>query len=95
MAIAPNNLFSPLKQRSVTFPNRIVVSPMCQYSYVDGFSNDWQFVHLGSRAVGGAGTVFAEATAVSPEGRITPGDLGLWSDAHIAPLAKIAAFVKI
>lgn len=95
MAIAPNHLFTPLKQRSVTFPNRIVVSPMCQYSYVDGFSNDWQFVHLGSRAVGGAGTVFAEATAVSPEGRITPGDLGLWSDAHIAPLAKIAAFVKV
>jgi 2,4-dienoyl-CoA reductase-like NADH-dependent reductase (Old Yellow Enzyme family) len=94
MASAPDNLFSPLTQRSVTFPNRIVVSPMCQYSYVDGFSNDWQFVHLGSRAVGGAGTVFAEATAVSPEGRITPGDLGLWSDAHIAPLARIAAFVK-
>jgi 2,4-dienoyl-CoA reductase-like NADH-dependent reductase (Old Yellow Enzyme family) len=94
MAIAPNNLFSPLKQRSVAFPNRIVVSPMCQYNYVDGFSNDWQFVHLGSRAVGGAGTVFAEATAVSPEGRITPGDLGLWSDAHIAPLAHITEFVK-
>ena len=94
MAIAPDNLFSPLTQRSVTFPNRIVVSPMCQYSYVDGFSNDWQFVHLGSRAVGGAGTVFAEATAVSPEGRITPDDLGLWSDAHIAPIARIAAFVK-
>ncbi len=94
MAIPPNNLFSPLTQRSVTFPNRIVVSPMCQYSYVDGFSNDWQFVHLGSRAVGGAGTVFAEATAVSPEGRITPGDLGLWSDAHIAPLAQITEFVK-
>jgi len=94
MASPPDNLFSPLTQRSVTFPNRIVVSPMCQYSYVDGLSNDWQFVHLGSRAVGGAGTVFAEATAVSPEGRITPGDLGLWSEAHIAPLARIAAFVK-
>jgi 2,4-dienoyl-CoA reductase-like NADH-dependent reductase (Old Yellow Enzyme family) len=94
MAIAPDNLFSPLKQRSITFPNRIVVSPMCQYSYVDGISNDWQFVHLGSRAVGGAGTVFAEATAVSPEGRITPGDLGIWSDKHIAPLAKITEFVK-
>ncbi|HET9099395.1 MAG TPA: NADH:flavin oxidoreductase/NADH oxidase [Acidobacteriaceae bacterium] len=94
MTIAPRNLFSPLTQRSVTFPNRIVVSPMCQYSYVDGFSNDWQFVHLGSRAVGGAGTVFAEATAVSSEGRITPRDLGLWSDAHTAPLAKIAEFVK-
>ncbi|MGB7199274.1 MAG: NADH:flavin oxidoreductase/NADH oxidase [Acidobacteriaceae bacterium] len=94
MAIVPNNLFTPLTQRSVTFPNRIVVSPMCQYSYVDGVSNDWQFVHLGSRAVGGAGIVFAEASAVSPEGRITPGDLGLWSDAHIAPLAQITEFVK-
>jgi 2,4-dienoyl-CoA reductase-like NADH-dependent reductase (Old Yellow Enzyme family) len=94
MSTAPDNLFSPLTQRSVTFPNRIVVSPMCQYSYVDGLSNDWQFVHLGSRAVGGAGIVFAEATAVSPEGRITPGDLGLWSQAHIAPLARIAEFVK-
>jgi 2,4-dienoyl-CoA reductase-like NADH-dependent reductase (Old Yellow Enzyme family) len=67
---------------------------MCQYSYTEGFSNEWQFVHLGSRAVGGAGIVFVEATAVSSEGRITPGDLGLWSDAHIAPLARIAAFVK-
>jgi 2,4-dienoyl-CoA reductase-like NADH-dependent reductase (Old Yellow Enzyme family) len=94
MATAPDNLFSPLTQRSVTFPNRIVVSPMCEYSYVDGLSNDWQFVHLGSRAVGGAGIVFAEATAVSPEGRITPGDLGLWSDAHITPLARITEFVK-
>ncbi|HZC44207.1 MAG TPA: NADH:flavin oxidoreductase/NADH oxidase [Acidobacteriaceae bacterium] len=94
MAAAPKHLFSPLTQRSVSFPNRIVVSPMCQYSYVDGLSNEWQFVHLGSRAVGGAGTVFAEATAVSPDGRITPGDLGLWSDAHIAPLARIASFVK-
>jgi 2,4-dienoyl-CoA reductase-like NADH-dependent reductase (Old Yellow Enzyme family) len=94
MATVRDNLFSPLTQRSVTFPNRIVVSPMCQYSYVDGLSNDWQFVHLGSRAVGGAGIVFAEATAVSPEGRITPGDLGLWSQAHIAPLARIAEFVK-
>jgi 2,4-dienoyl-CoA reductase-like NADH-dependent reductase (Old Yellow Enzyme family) len=94
MAITPDHLFSPLRQRSITLPNRIVVSPMCQYSYVDGISNDWQFVHLGSRAVGGAGTVFAEATAVSPEGRITPGDLGLWSEAHIAPLARITEFVK-
>jgi 2,4-dienoyl-CoA reductase-like NADH-dependent reductase (Old Yellow Enzyme family) len=67
---------------------------MCQYSYTDGLSNDWQFVHLGSRAVGGAGTVFVEATAVSPEGRITPGDLGLWSDAHIAPLARVSAFIR-
>jgi 2,4-dienoyl-CoA reductase-like NADH-dependent reductase (Old Yellow Enzyme family) len=67
---------------------------MCQYSYTDGFSNDWQLVHLGSRAVGGAGIVFTEAAAVSPEGRITPGDLGIWSEAHIAPLARVAAFVK-
>jgi 2,4-dienoyl-CoA reductase-like NADH-dependent reductase (Old Yellow Enzyme family) len=94
MATVPSHLFSALTQRSVTFPNRIAVSPMCQYSYTEGFSNEWQFVHLGSRAVGGVGIVFVEATAVSSEGRITPGDLGLWSDAHIAPLARIAAFVK-
>ncbi|WP_041586786.1 NADH:flavin oxidoreductase/NADH oxidase [Terriglobus saanensis] len=94
MATAPNDLFSPLAQRSVTFPNRVVVSPMCQYSYTDGISDDWQFVHLGSRAVGGAGTVFTEAAAVSPEGRITLGDLGIWTDTHIAPLARINAFVK-
>jgi len=67
---------------------------MCQYSYVDGMSNDWQFVHLGSRAMGGAGTVMAEASAVLPEGRITPGDLGIWSDAHIAPFARLTAFLK-
>ena len=67
---------------------------MCQYSYPDGLSNDWQFVHLGSRAVGGAGIVFTEAAAVSPEGRITPGDLGVWSEAHAVALARIAAFVK-
>jgi 2,4-dienoyl-CoA reductase-like NADH-dependent reductase (Old Yellow Enzyme family) len=91
---APSHLFSPLTQRSVTFPNRIAVSPMCQYSYSDGLSNEWQFVHLGSRAVGGAGIVFTEAAAVSPEGRITPGDLGIWSEAHIAPLARIADFVR-
>jgi 2,4-dienoyl-CoA reductase-like NADH-dependent reductase (Old Yellow Enzyme family) len=94
MATAPNHLFSPLTQRSITFPNRIAVSPMCQYSYTDGLSDDWQFVHLGSRAVGGAGIVFTEAAAVSPEGRITVGDLGLWSDAHIAPLARLTAFVR-
>jgi len=94
MATAPNDLFSPLTQRSVTFSNRIVVSPMCQYSYTDGFSDDWQLVHLGSRAVGGAGTVFTEAAAVSPEGRITLGDLGIWQDAHIAPLARITDFLK-
>ncbi len=94
MAVNPDHLFSPLTQRSITFPNRIAMSPMCQYSYVDGISNDWQFVHLGSRAVGGAGVVFTEAAAVSPEGRITRGDLGIWSDAHAAPLARLAAFIK-
>jgi len=94
MTLTPNHLFSQLSQRSVTFPNRIAVSPMCQYSYIDGFSDEWQFVHLGSRAVGGAGVVFTEAAAVSPEGRITLGDLGIWSDAHVAPLARITSFVK-
>jgi 2,4-dienoyl-CoA reductase-like NADH-dependent reductase (Old Yellow Enzyme family) len=94
MASVPNDLFSPLTQRSVTFPNRVVVSPMCQYSYIDGFSDDWQFVHLGSRAVGGAGIVFTEAAAVSPEARITLGDLGIWLDAQVAPLARVTAFVK-
>jgi 2,4-dienoyl-CoA reductase-like NADH-dependent reductase (Old Yellow Enzyme family) len=88
------HLFAPFTQRSITFPNRIAVSPMCQYSSVDGFASDWHFVHLGSRAVGGAGIVFTEAAAVSPEGRITPGDLGIWSDEHVAELARIAAFVR-
>ena len=93
---APNesHLFSPLTVRSVTLRNRIGVSPMCQYSATEGVANDWHLVHLGSRAVGGAGLVIVEATAVAPEGRITPGCLGLWSDQHIAPLARIAAFLK-
>jgi 2,4-dienoyl-CoA reductase-like NADH-dependent reductase (Old Yellow Enzyme family) len=90
----PDHLFAPLQQRSITLPNRIVVSPMCQYSYTGGLADDWQLVHLGSRAIGGAGTVMAEATAVSPEGRITPGDAGIWSDAHIPPLARITAFLR-
>ena len=88
------DLFSPLTVRSVTLRNRIGVSPMCQYSATDGFANDWHHVHLGARAVGGAGLVIQEATAVAPEGRITPGCLGLWSDQHIAPLARIAKFVE-
>jgi 2,4-dienoyl-CoA reductase-like NADH-dependent reductase (Old Yellow Enzyme family) len=87
-------LFQPLIIRSVTLRNRIGVSPMCQYSAEDGVANDWHFVHLGSRAVGGAGLVMVEATAVAPEGRITPGCLGLWSEKHIEPLARIAKFVK-
>src|SRR4029079_3060632 len=87
------NLFSPYALGPLTLLNRIVVSPMCQYSSVDGFATDWHLVHLGSRAVGGAGLVIAEATAVSPEGRITPNDLGIWKDEHIAKLQQIAAFV--
>ena len=87
-------LFSELKIRALTLRNRIVVSPMCEYSSVDGFANDWHLVHLGSRAVGGAGVVFTEATAVSPEGRISPQDLGIWKDDHIEMLGRIARFVR-
>ena len=85
-------LFSPIQLAGVSFPNRVFVSPMCQYSSEDGFSNDWHLVHLGSRAVGGAGLVFTEAAAVLPEGRITPQDLGLWKDDHIAGLKRIVEF---
>lgn len=87
------DLLCPLKIRGVEFRNRIAVSPMCQYSATDGFADDWHLVHLGSRAVGGAGLVFVEATAVTSDGRITPGDLGIWDDGHIEPLARIARFV--
>lgn len=87
-------LFSPLTVKSITLRNRIGVSPMCQYSSDDGLATDWHLVHLGSRAVGGAGLVIAEATGVSPEGRITPGDAGIWSDRHVEPLARINRFVK-
>ncbi len=86
-------LFEPLKIKSITLPNRIVVSPMCQYSSVDGFANDWHLVHLGARAIGGAGLIFSEATAVSPEGRISPEDLGIWKDEHITYLKKITTFI--
>jgi 2,4-dienoyl-CoA reductase-like NADH-dependent reductase (Old Yellow Enzyme family) len=85
-------LFSPYRVRDVTLRNRIVVSPMCEYSSVDGFANDWHLVHLGSRAVGGAGLVLTEAIAVTPEGRISPQDLGIYEDAHVAELARIARF---
>src|SRR3984893_12559440 len=88
-----SGLFDPLKIRGLTLENRIVVSPMCQYSCENGFANDWHLVHLGSRAVGGAGLVMAEATAVTAEGRISPQDLGLWSDAHAEPLARIVKFL--
>ena len=87
------HLFDPLSIRAVTFPNRVFVSPMCEYSCVDGLANDWHFVHLGSRAVGGAGLVMTEATAVTAEGRISPQDLGIWSDAHGEALARSVRFI--
>jgi 2,4-dienoyl-CoA reductase-like NADH-dependent reductase (Old Yellow Enzyme family) len=87
-------LFDPLTLRGVTVPNRIGVSPMCEYSSDDGFANDWHLVHLGSRAVGGAGLVMAEASAVEAEGRITPADLGIWKDAHVEMLARIVRFIE-
>jgi 2,4-dienoyl-CoA reductase-like NADH-dependent reductase (Old Yellow Enzyme family) len=87
-------LLDPLSIRGVTFSNRVFVSPMCEYSSEDGFANDWHLVHLGSRAVGGAGLVFTEATAVTPEGRISPQDLGIWKDAHVDPLVRIVRFIQ-
>ncbi len=87
-------LFEPLKLRDVTIRNRIGVSPMCQYSSVDGLADDWHLVHLGSRGVGGAGLVMTEATAVEARGRISPQDLGLWSDAQIEPLARVTRFLR-
>jgi 2,4-dienoyl-CoA reductase-like NADH-dependent reductase (Old Yellow Enzyme family) len=90
----PAHLFSPLQLRDLRLRHRICVSPMCQYSSVDGFANDWHLVHLGSRAVGGAALIVTEATAVLPEGRISPEDLGLWKDAQIEMLAKIFRFIE-
>ena len=87
------DLLSELSIRDVTFRNRIVMSPMCQYSATDGMANDWHLVHLGSRAAGGVALVMVEATAVTPQGRITPGDMGIWDDHHVEPLARIARFV--
>src|SRR6516162_7112265 len=87
------HLFDPLTIREITFANRVLVSPMCQYSSVDGYANDWHFVHLGARAVGSAAPVFTEAAAVTPEGRISPQDLGAWSERHFEPLERIARFV--
>src|SRR6266568_6432050 len=87
-------LFSPLNLRSITFRNRIFVSPMCQYSSNGGLPGDWHLVHLGSRAVGGAGLVMVEATAVSPEGRISPDDSGIWSDEHARAFVPIARFIR-
>lgn len=88
-----DHLFAPWRQRGLELKNRIVVSPMCEYSCQDGMANDWHFVHLGSRAIGGAGLVFTEASAVTPEGRISPDDLGIWDDRQIAPLARIVDFI--
>jgi 2,4-dienoyl-CoA reductase-like NADH-dependent reductase (Old Yellow Enzyme family) len=88
-------LFSPLTIKNITLKNRIVMSPMCQYSAADGFTNDWHMVHLGTRAAGGTGLIITEATAVSPEGRISPGDLGLWKDEHIQGLSRIVSFLHL
>lgn len=88
------NLYSPFTLRGLKLSNRIVVSPMCQYSSENGMADDWHLVHLGSRAVGGAGLVFTEAVAVAPEGRISPSDLGIWLDEHIEPLKRITSFIK-
>jgi len=90
-----SKLFSSLHIKNITLKNRIVVSPMCQYTATDGFTNDWHLVHLGSRAVGGTGLIFTEATAVSPEGRISPGDVGLWNDEHIHGLSRIVSFIHL
>ncbi|MGF6848014.1 2,4-dienoyl-CoA reductase-like NADH-dependent reductase (Old Yellow Enzyme family) [Chitinophaga sp. W3I9] len=89
-----SHLFSPLQLREVTFRNRITVSPMCEYSSTDGFATNWHLVHLGSRAVGGAGLVLTEAAAVSPEGRISIHDLGIWKDEHIPMLQEITSFIS-
>lgn len=87
-------LFTPFESRSVRIKNRIMMSPMCMYSAQDGFANDFHLMHLGARAAGGVGLVMVEATAVHPSGRISPGDLGIWSDDHIGPLSKITALIK-
>jgi 2,4-dienoyl-CoA reductase-like NADH-dependent reductase (Old Yellow Enzyme family) len=88
------HLFTPLRIRDILLRNRIIVSPMCQYSSMEGYANDWHLVHLGSRAVGGAAAVLTEATAVAPEGRISPDDLGIWSDGHIEMIARIFRFLE-
>jgi 2,4-dienoyl-CoA reductase-like NADH-dependent reductase (Old Yellow Enzyme family) len=91
--VPEEDVLSPLTIRGVTFRNRIVMAPMCQYSAQDGMANDWHLVHLGSRAIGGTALVIVEATAVTPDGRISPRDIGIWDDRHIEPLARIARFL--
>lgn len=93
-ASPPPQLFTPLTLRGVTLRNRVAISPMCQYSAVDGIANDWHFAHLARFALGGAGLVCVEASAVARDGRITHGDLGLWADEQVAPLRRIADFLK-
>jgi len=88
------HLFEPLQLRKLTLSNRIGISPMCQYSAIDGMAQDWHFIHYGSRAVGGPGLILVEATAVTPEGRISPGDMGLWQNRQIEPLARIAKLIS-
>ncbi|MFW5917680.1 MAG: NADH:flavin oxidoreductase/NADH oxidase, partial [Halorubrum sp.] len=88
-----DSLFTPFSLRDTEFRNRVMMSPMCQYSADDGFANDWHRVHLGTRAVGGAGVVMSEATAVEERGRITPGCLGIWSDEHVEAIEPIVDFV--
>ena len=88
------HLFEPLRLRGIELPHRILVSPMCQYSCTDGLANEWHLVHLGTRAVGRAAAVLTEANAVTPDGRISPDDLGLWSDAHVEPLRRVFSFVE-
>lgn len=88
------HLFAPFTLKSITLRNRIGVSPMCMYSAEDGTVNDWHLVHLGARAAGGAGLVIAEATAVSPEGRISPQDAGIWADRHVEPLARVVGLSR-
>src|SRR3712207_1152178 len=89
-----SHLFSPLTLRGVTFKNRVFVSPMCQYTSADGLPTDWHLVHLGSRAVGGAGMVMVEASGVSPEGRISPWDSGIWSEEHSRAFRPIVRFMR-
>src|ERR1039458_4966210 len=88
------NLFDSFQIRDISFRNRIAVSPMCEYSSEDGFANDWHLVHLGARAIGGAGAVITEAIAVVSEGRISPSDLGIWKDAHVENLARVVRFLR-
>src|SRR3954468_7861199 len=88
-----SHLFDPLRLRSLTLSNRIVVSPMCQYSSDDGFANDWHFVHLATRAVGGAALVLTEASGVTADGRISPHDLGIYDDRHVEGLARCVRFI--